>query len=297
MKILVLKGGNSAEREVSLRSAAFVAQMLTQAGHDVISLDTKDDTDAIGKYWENVDVVFPVLHGAGGEDGSIQEVLDKLGMKYVGATADVSRLCFDKDLFKQELVRLGIKTPQWRVVTRQSIENDPMLTKPYVLKPVTGGSSINTHIVRSPTETQLDLDAIFLHDEKMLLEKLIDGDEITVAVLGGQTLPVIEIIPPESGEFDYENKYNGKTQELCPPANIDAKLQEAAQSIAVNIHNALQVRHLSRVDFMIKNDELFALELNTLPGFTEQSLFPKAALTAGISMPELVDRLVRQAAQ
>lgn len=293
MKILVLCGGDSSERDISFRSAACVIDALRDSGHEVLEYDTADGLNGIKIFSDKVDVVFPILHGRDGEDGVVQAKLEELGMKYLGATSDVSRLCFDKAAFKEAVGILGIKVPRGEMVTRQSITDSELIKNPFVLKPNDGGSSIDTYIIRSPIDTVLDYDDIFSRHTEMLLEELITGKEITVPVLDNLALPVIEIIPPEDAEFDYENKYNGKTLEICPPQNVDADHQKQAQAISEKIHIALGVRHISRTDIIIDGSgTLYVLELNTIPGLTETSLFPKSALVSGMDMKQLTERLL-----
>lgn len=293
MKVLVLKGGDSSERDVSLRSAACVVDALKSAGHEVLEYDTAEGLDGMKQFSDKADVVFPILHGKDGEDGTVQAKLEAFDMKYLGATSSVSKLCFDKAAFKQAVKKLGVKVPAGEIVTRETIETSKLTKSPFVLKPNDGGSSIDTYIVRNPSDTALDLNDIFSRHTEMLAEELITGVEITVPVLDRFALPVIEIIPPEGSEFDYENKYNGKTQELCPPENIDSSLQKQAQEIAEKIHTSLGVRHLSRTDIIIDDDhEMYVLELNTIPGMTDKSLFPKSADVNGMSMQFLVESLL-----
>jgi D-alanine-D-alanine ligase len=292
MKVLVLLGGNSNEREVSLRSGAAVRDALTDGAHEVMVYDPRQGYEGLKAFVGKVDCVFPILHGKGGEDGTIQAELEKLGFKYLGTNSKVSKICFDKELFKKELKKLQILTPKGEVVTRNSIQYSPLIHKPYVLKPIDGGSTIDAFIVRNP-ETQSYNQEIFNHYETMLLEELIEGTEITIPVLDNKALPVIEIIPPPGGEFDYENKYNGATQELCPPKHVSAEKQHEAQFLAEQIHLNVGVRHLSRTDIIIDREgRLWVLELNTMPGMTAQSLFPKAAVAAGIGMPQLIQKFL-----
>jgi D-alanine-D-alanine ligase len=294
MRILVLAGGTSNEREVSLRSGKCVVDALKKSDHEVFQYDPEVGLHGIAEYKNRVDAVFPILHGEGGEDGSIQTVLEEYGLKFLGASSSVSRLCSNKADFKSELQKLGILSPPGEVVTAESIQSSPLMNESFVLKPIDGGSSIDVVIARDPLHIQDDIGALFKKYPQMLLEKLIVGTEITVPVLGNTALPVIEIIPPEGNEFDYENKYNGKTQELCPPISVSKSLQKQAQRIAEEIHNKLGVRHFSRIDFMISNNgDVYALELNTIPGLTDQSLFPKSAQAAGMTMPDLVDEFVQ----
>jgi len=295
MKILVLSGGNSPERQVSLRSGKSVSAALEESGHNVRHYDPANGYAGLDDFIGQVDVVFPILHGAGGEDGEIQKELDARGFKYLGSDAKASELCFDKVATKDLLDKLGMLTPRSEIVGSSEFETSPIKASGrYVLKPIEGGSTIDSFIVKDAAD-QVELD-IFNQYPKMLLEELIEGNEITVPVLGDKALPVIEIIPPAGKDFDYENKYNGQTQELCPPKNINSELQSQAQEIAEKLHRAAGVRHLSRTDIIIDSDnKLWVLEINTMPGMTDQSLFPKAAAVSGVSMSALVDRFVQMA--
>ncbi len=292
MKILVLLGGTSDERDVSLRSGAVVAETLQEAGHEVFSYDPQEDMEALASFVNKVNCVFPILHGAGGEDGTIQTQLEKLGLPYLGSDPSVCKKTFNKVLFKKELDKHHILTPKWEEVDSQTLQKSPLLKGPYVLKPIEGGSSIDTFIVRDPNQPNYNTQDLFKKYRTMLLEELIDGNEITIGVLNSRALPVIEIIPPTGEEFDYENKYNGSTQELCPPKNVPENLQLEAQKLVANLHQLLGARHLSRTDVLIQNGKLFVIDFNTMPGLTDQSLYPKAALAAKITMPKLMQKFV-----
>lgn len=294
MKINVVCGGTSDERDVSLRSGNAVAEALRQKGHAVEILDTSDSDARIVR----CDVVFPVLHGVGGEDGQFQARLEKTGVPFVGSGSEASRLCMDKSLYRQAAQAAGFLMAEGRVVNEEGYTNDPLAKQPHVLKPIDGGSSIDTLIVRDPRsiDRQLVRDMYSRH-RTMLLEQLITGTEVTVGVLADNALPVIEIIPPSDEEFDYKNKYNGKTQELCPPEHVTEALQEAAQALTLRVHTALGCRDLSRTDFIIEQDsnELYLLETNTIPGMTGQSLYPKMAAAAGMDFESLCDQLAEMA--
>lgn len=291
--VLILAGGYSNEREVSLRSGAEISEALRNKGYGVITQDPKDGIILDG----DVDVVFPALHGAGGEDGSVQSEIEKSGKPYIGADITSSELCFDKSKYKKLLRAAGYRVGADDVVSKENIWDSPLSRKPFVLKPVTGGSSIDVCIVRDPASASKEvIEHAFNTYEQMLLEELIEGVELTVGVLDKTALPVIEIIPPANEEFDYDNKYNGKTQELCPPVHIDAAAQQRAQELAIAIHTLTGVRDLSRTDMILQpNGDIVILETNTLPGMTAQSLYPRAAAAAGISMGELADQLVQMA--
>ncbi|HSW75092.1 MAG TPA: D-alanine--D-alanine ligase [Candidatus Saccharimonadales bacterium] len=296
-KIIVLAGGVSGEREVSLRSGAAVANALKAKGYKVSIVDPANNFEAQRDEIMRAEVVFPVLHGIGGEDGDLQALLDIWDVRYVGSAEDASRLCFDKVAYKTFLRPHGIPFAKDAVVNQHDFWQSKLIKKPFVLKPFDGGSSLDTYIIRDVKNVpHAAIDASFAVHDTMLLEELIEGIEITVAVVGTQAMPVIEIIPPASGEFDYENKYNGKTQELCPPKSVPVASQKIAQELAERIHKLCGCRDLSRTDMICRTDgSLVVLETNTLPGMTDQSLLPKAAAQNGMPMPELVDYLVKQA--
>jgi D-alanine-D-alanine ligase len=292
-RVLVLSGGDSSEREVSLRSGKAVADGLQAAGCEVVSADAREAEASL----QNVDVVFPALHGSGGEDGQIQSLLEAHNLPYVGSDSSVSALCFDKWQWRELVNQHNVPLPGGALVSASDVREHPLSKQPFVLKPFDGGSSIDTFIVREVNEADWQqIEASFVRHPKMLLEALVSGVEITVGVLGDKALPLVEIIPPESGEFDYENKYNGATRELCPPENVDPVVQQAAQVLAAQIHTICGCRDLSRTDMIVGADgSLTVLETNTIPGLTEQSLFPKAAAAAGLSMSQLCDQLVQMA--
>jgi D-alanine-D-alanine ligase len=292
-KIHVLAGGTSAEREVSLRSGASVAAALEKAGYEVALLDP---ADASIEQIAECDAVFPALHGRGGEDGTLQAALEKHQVRYVGTGSEASALCFDKWRYREFIALHGLPLAEGAIVTLQTYRDHPLLASPYVLKPIDGGSSIDTHIVRDPAHTPYEaIDDTFSRHDKLLAERLITGIELTVGILGDEPLPIIEIVPPAGGEFDYENKYNGATQELCPPQHVSEAIQKQAQDLALRAHKLCDCRDLSRTDCMYETStgKLYILETNTLPGMTRESLFPKMSAESGLSAPELYDRLVQ----
>jgi len=293
-KILVLLGGNSPERDVSLRSADAVVKALRQNGHIVTTFDTKDDLEVNSSILHDIDVVFSVLHGINGEDGVMQKILESHGCTFVGTNSTSSALCFNKSVYKQLMQKNNVPTPKGDLVDKESFWHNPLLKNSFVLKPFDGGSSIDTLIVRNPDDlNRADIASVFERHKLMLLEQLISGTEVTVGILKNMPLPIIEIIPPTSGEFDYVNKYNGATQELCPPKHVNQETQLRAQKLALKIHLLTGCKDMSRTDFMINEQgDLFVLETNTIPGLTAQSLYPKMARTAGYDMASLVQILI-----
>lgn len=290
MTILVLGGGKSPERDVSLRSAAAISMAARQAGFETLEADPAEGLSTLDNLSDTI--VFPILHGAGGEDGQLQEELEKRHLPFLGSGSQASANCFDKWKTRQVLTRAGINMPKAVLVSKETYGGQPLRKKPHVLKVNRGGSSIGTMIIREAgKEPVKNIEKLFALDNEAVLEELIEGAEITIPILDNKALPVIEIRPPEGLEFDYDNKYNGKTAEICPPESIDEQLQQKARKIAENVHRLMGCRHLSRVDFMIdKHNNVYALEINTIPGLTDQSLYPRAAAVAGLDMPGLVKR-------
>lgn len=294
-KILVLQGADSPEREVSIRSGGVIAKAARAAGYDVKVYDPIDGEVGLQKVLKDVDVVLPILHGVNGEDGSIQQYLERQHIKFLGSSSEVSRVCFDKMQTQKTLTDAGIRMPNAKIVGLDDL-NDEMFSEPFVLKPVAGGSAIDTLICREHSEEIIEeVKNLLLKYESMLLQELIVGTEISIPVLGEDVLPVIAIKPPEGEEFDYENRYNGKSDELCPAPNevLALDTQKEAQEIALRAHKLLGARHLSRTDMLVSNKgDIYLLELNTIPGLTEQSLMPKSAAVAGYDMVKLVNKFV-----
>lgn len=295
--IIVLAGGTSDERAVSLRSGAAVTKALEEKNHQVKTLDPADGLDNLLSELKTADVVFPALHGVGGEDGVLQKFLEDHAIRYVGPDSQASALCFDKARYTKLLQDNNILVPETELVDLHGFQASPLSKKPFALKPNGGGSSIDTFIMRDLASTDdAAIRAAFSRHKKLLLQELIEGDEITVAMLGDEPLPTIEIIPPEGGEFDYENKYNGQTQELCPPEHVSQALLEQGQGLTKKIHQLTDCRDMSRTDIMVTaTGKLYVLETNTIPGLTDESLLPKAAREAGYEMPVLCEKLVQMA--
>ncbi len=292
VKILILGGGDSPERQVSLRSAKAVAAAARQAGYEVDEADPADGYEILDKLSKDT-IVLPILHGAGGEDGVIQKELEERGLAYLGSDSQSSKDCFDKWRTREILSASKIPMPEAALVTSASYDGHPLAKKPHVLKVRHGGSSIGTLIVRQVPAKASQVEKIFQLETEAVLEQLIDGPEMTIPVLDNTALTAIEIVPPEGLEFDYENKYNGATAEICPPKSINQKIQAEGQKLAEQVHRLMGCRHLSRTDIMVdKRGGLYVLEINTIPGLTDQSLYPKSAAVAGLSMPKLVDKFI-----
>jgi D-alanine-D-alanine ligase len=290
MRVLILGGGDSPEREVSLRSAKAVADAAREVGFEVIEADPADGLDVLNDLKETI--VFPILHGAGGEDGELQAELEKRNLPFLGSGSQASRQSFDKWQTRLILEKNNIATAPGERVSRENYAGSALAKRPHVLKVLHGGSSIGTLIVRDPSKIDAEkIEEIFGLENDAVLESLVEGIEITVPILDQTSLPALEVRPPEGGEFDYENKYNGRSAELCPPPSLSEEQHSAAQRLAEAVHKTMGCRHLSRVDTIMRPDGSFVvLEINTMPGLTDQSLFPKSANVSGLTMPQLAER-------
>ena len=296
MKIGVLFGGKSSERDVSLSSGLAIINACNELGHEVAEFDPKDDFDSLSAEIKNVDLVFNALHGGDGENGVISSKLDDLGVKYTGSDEKASAICINKDKSKKIVKTDNYFTPDWVLLKKDDdkIPDISNLSFPLVVKPNSEGSTIGLSIIQDVSKL---IDAIQLasnYDENILIESFIKGREITVGIINGESYPIVEIIPTHE-LYDYECKYTkGMTNYICP-AEIDKKLSEKIKKIALDIHKLLKCRHYSRVDFRLDEDNVpWFLELNTHPGMTETSLLPKSAAAAGINFNSLINRIIKQ---
>lgn len=295
MKVLLLAGGKSIEHDVSVRSGQTIARALDALGHEYEVFDPICSDEELVAKAKNFDVVFMALHGKPGEDGTLQEMFEANDIPYQCSNARASKLCINKAAYKELLIQNNILVPKGKLVALKDIDDD-IFSRPYVLKPNDEGSSLGTIVVRSvDAGSRAEREKLLNQFGQMLAEELIDGPEITVGVFEDKALPVIEIVPPVDGEFDYENKYNGKTRELLPPINVSEELQLEAQELTLRIHKLAGCSVTSRTDLMVQSDKLYVLETNTIPGLTDQSLLPKMLAAAGYTMPQFVDSLLQEA--
>lgn len=309
LKIAVLCGGTSAEREVSLATGAQIVAALDPAKYNVVTIDTSDlPALAATPPGDRPDVVFIALHGTGGEDGTVQGFLQTLGIRYTGSGVLASALAMDKARYKAFLSTESIVMPPGMVyhrkhaaqIRRAGADVGRNLGFPVFVKPSAQGSSFGCTVVRAESGMPAALAKAFEYDDTALVEQQLVGAEITVAVLGNDepvALPVVEIIA-KNGFFDYQAKYTtgatGATEIV--PARISPAATAEAQLIAVQCHRLLGCRGMSRTDmFVLDDDEIVTLETNTIPGMTATSLLPKAAAAAGIAFPDLLDRLIQLA--
>lgn len=329
LKIAVLFGGTSMERDVSIASGSQVVKALRDAGHDVVAVDTAmgvldppaeerflvsgvapvppeagaidllrtGDITGITNAPElnEVDVIFLALHGGAGEDGTLQALLDLVGIPYIGSGRLGSAVAMDKDLSKRLLRDAGIPTPPWLMAPATAGEVQERLGFPVVVKPSKQGSTVGLTVVREPDGLEAAIAEAYRFDDEVMIERFVAGREITVPILGNETLPAGEIITKRE-IFDYESKYQPGMAEEVFPADLTDEQAATVQRFALEAHRALKLAGFSRVDFRLDAEGTFwCFEANTLPGMTAASLFPKGAAAAGISFPELCERLCRLA--
>lgn len=300
ISLALLAGGWSGEREVSLRSGEAVYRALNKERYDVIRYDPKHDLKALIEDRGGIDLAFVLLHGKLGEDGRIQGLLDILGIPFVGSGVLSSAMALNKRVAKELYRAKGLRVAK-DIILRRGEKFSIMgvmesLGLPAVVKPVAEGSSIGVSVCQDEDELEAGIEKAFRHDREVMVEEYIDGQEVTCCVLGNRTLetfPLVEVAPRASYRFfDYEAKYTaGATREICP-APLSKPLTEEAQSYGREAHLALGCSVWSRTDMIVRGEEIYLLETNTIPGMTENSLFPLAARTAGLSLSGLLDRLI-----
>jgi len=292
----VLMGGLSAEREISLKTGTAVLKALQENGCNAVAVDAGHDLPAQLRDAQ-AEQAFICLHGRYGEDGTVQGLLEMMQIPYTGSGVMSSSMAMDKVVSKQILLYHEISTPGF-VAYRAGDDRTALLKRcrhfPLVVKPAREGSTIGITIAHDLDQLKLGLDEALEHDELVLIEDFIKGDEVTVSVLNGESLPIIKIVP-KSGFYDYRSKYTPGQTEYIVPAPLDAVLYNRLQETSVEACRALSCRGAARVDFMIREKEFFCLEINTIPGMTETSLLPKAAAEAGMSFNELVMRILDDA--
>ncbi|HOL04415.1 MAG TPA: D-alanine--D-alanine ligase [Fervidobacterium sp.] len=298
MKIAVLMGGISKEREISLRSGKRIAQALRNFGHNVDEIDVSYDTIyEIGKL-KNYDVLFNILHGTFGEDGRMQAILDAISVPYTGSGVETSVIAFDKYLCSL-LVNDLVDIPTYMLISKDTYQEFIKdIEFPCVIKPRREGSSIGIHICHSIDELESALKMEFDRYNELIAQKYIKGTEVTISVIDIDSkpvvLPILEL-RPKKAFYDYEAKYTDGLTEFIIPAQIGEKMTRKIEKIALDIYKKLGCRHFARIDGIISNDRFYFLEVNTLPGMTDLSDLPMSAKAYGMAFEELVNNIVLQA--
>jgi D-alanine-D-alanine ligase len=309
-RVAVLKGGRSLERQVSLKSGARVEESLRRLGHEVTELDV--DGELVNRLAaDRPDVAFVVLHGRDGEDGTVQELLEVLGIPYTGSRVSACIRASDKVLAKHAMRDAGIPTPDFFAFSETAFKGlgaaqalpaiSSRLSFPLVIKPASQGSALGIKFARSATDVPTALVAAFSYDRKVLLERYVAGRELAISILEDSgrpwALPIVEAVPEQEAFYDFESRYEiGRTRFVCP-AEVDAVLALKAQTIALDAFNLLGCSVFARVDLMLdaETSELYVLEVNPIPGLTETSLLPQAADAAGIGFDDLIARILAAA--
>jgi D-alanine-D-alanine ligase len=301
MRVAVLKGGRSLERGVSLRSGARVEDALGRLGHEPLPIDA--GADLVKRLLaERPDVAFVAMHGQGGEDGTAQELLEILGIPFTGPGVAACARCMDKVLAKHELRGAGVPSPDWFAFNETAFRElgaadalgalEQGLGFPLVVKPSRGGSALGVKFAAGRREVPAALVSAFSYDDRVLLERFVEGRELAVSVVGGEPLPVVEAIPGDGDRYDFEARYEiGRTEFACPAALSEEQTAAVTQT-AVAAYEALGCAGFSRVDLILAAEGPQVLEVNAIPGLTDTSLLPQAAEAAGMSFEELVERIL-----
>src|SRR2546423_2681514 len=291
-KVAVLMGGPGSERNVSLATGRGVSKALRSLGIDVDDVDVRDENFPLAN---DVDLAFLTIHGASGEEGQLQKILEDRGVPYTGDGVDESRIAFGKILSKEKFLEHNVVTPDSEVI---DAGERPKMSTPLVVKPARQGSTVGIVIVKNENEIEAAIKEATKYDRKLLIEKFVSGRELTIGVLGDQALPILEIIP-KGGFYDFNTKYPflnpqaGASAEHVCPAKIDAGKTKKVQELALQAFRALGLVVYGRVDVLLSGaGDPFVLEVNTIPGMTETSLLPEAAAAAGINYIDLCLRII-----
>jgi D-alanine-D-alanine ligase len=304
VKVAVLKGGRSLERGVSLRSGARVEDALERLGHEVLPIDVGSDL-VKRLVAERPDVAFVAMHGVGGEDGTVQELLEILGIPFTGPGAAACARCMDKVQAKDAIEDAGLPTPQWFAFNQTAFREfgaadalgrlEETLGFPLVVKPSRGGSSLGVRFARSAGEVPQALVSAFSYDDRILLERFVDGRELAVSVLGDEPLPIVEAILLSGDRYDFEARYEiGRTRFACP-AELTTEEERAVTDAALGTYRALGCTGFARIDLILGTNGPWLLEANAIPGLTDTSLLPQAAEAAGLSFEDLVQKILELA--
>jgi D-alanine-D-alanine ligase len=289
-RIGVLMGGNSSEREVSLKSGKAVLQGLKRCGYNVTAIDV--NSDLAGKLKRlRIGTAFIALHGRWGEDGSVQGLLEIMGIPYTGSGVLGSAMAMDKVVMKMIFESVGIPSPAYTMAEEGNTVHFPI---PFVVKPANEGSTIGISIVKKQKEIAPAIKNARKYDKKVMVERYIEGDEITVAIVNGEVLPVVQV-KPVSGFYDFKAKYTKGMTEYIVPAKINKSVAKKAAAIALEVYNAFELSGCARIDMLVDVDLPKVIDINTSPGMTETSLVPKAWGQRGGTFDELVETILMEA--
>jgi len=289
-RVGVLMGGHSSEREISLKSGAAVLKGLKRCGYEATAIDVGPDLAAKLRR-KRIDTAFITLHGRWGEDGTVQGLLEIMGIPYTGSGVLGSAMAMDKVVMKMMFESTGIPTPAYAMVEEGNKVHFPL---PFVVKPANEGSTIGISIVRKQKEVRPAIRNAGKYDRKIMVERYIEGDEITVGIVNGEALPVVQV-KPSSGFYDFEAKYTKGMTEYIVPAKITKPMAKKAAAIALEVYNAFELSGCARIDMLVDDDLPKVIDINTSPGMTETSLVPKAWENLGRTFDNLVEAILMEA--
>lgn len=289
-RVGVLMGGRSSERDISFKSGKAVIQGLKRRGYNVTAIDVDPDL-AIKLKRKHIGAAFIALHGRWGEDGSVQGLLEIMGIPYTGSGVLGSAMAMDKVVMKMMFESMGIPSPAYTQAEDGGTVHFPL---PFVVKPANEGSTIGISIVKKQKEVMAAIKKARMFDKKVMVEKYIEGDEITVGIVNGEALPVIQV-KPSSGFYDFEAKYTKGMTEYIVPAKIDKTIAKKAGDIAMEVYKAFELAGCVRIDMLVDDDLPKVIDINTSPGMTETSLVPKAWESLGRTFDELVEAILMEA--
>ena len=298
MKILILYGGYSSESKVSIKTGIAIAEAI-KGSHDLDMLNMESNIYNSPQMFYGADLIFNALHGGDGENGNVQSFMDSHHIPYTGSGSKACKIAMDKNITKLVAKSIGINTPDWIMLNKgfdKNFElhdnNSPKFSYPYVVKPASEGSTFGLSVVRKEAGLLQAVSLALQYSENIMIEKYISGRELTVGILGNKALPIVEIFPSH-GVYDYDCKYGDGLSEYSVPAEIPDSIERSMKADAIRLYKAIGCRHYARVDFRLDEDgRHFMLEINALPGMTNSSLLPKAALSAGLNFNNLIDTII-----
>jgi D-alanine-D-alanine ligase len=292
MRVGVIMGGISAEREVSLNTGNEIVKNLDANKYDIYPIVLNNKMDLLEKV-KGIDIAFLALHGNFGEDGTVQSILEALNVPYTGCGVLSSAICMDKDITKRIIREAGIKTAEWMLVSKvEEIDYDQIkkMGYPVVVKPNSGGSSVATAIINDKEDIEGAVKMALKYDKEVMIEEFIKGDEITCSILDGKMMPVL-VIKPKSSFFDYTSKYSDDGADEYV-VELEPMLQKQVEQMALTTYKLLKCSVYARVDMIVRNGIPYVLETNTLPGMTRNSLIPKSARAVNINFTQLLDIII-----
>lgn len=292
MKICVVYAGISTEREISISTAKQVIANLDKNKYEICELKIDKKEDILKIKDMNVDLAFLALHGKFGEDGRIQAILDSMDIKYTGSKVLASGICMDKDIAKRIATTYGIRTAKWWTFRKNEKAIYPEEYKRLIIKPNSGGSSIGVHFITNQEELDRALEDIFKIDEEAIMEEVIEGEEVSVPIINGKAYPVVKIEALKGKYYDFTSKYADGGSKLTIPKfseNLDKELKEFTEKL----YYGTKCKVYARIDYLIKDDKAYFMEVNTLPGLTSHSLLPKSLASCGMNYSEVLDLIIK----